>query len=223
MEFIEDVQELIDQYSMSSMNIERIIFTHRYQLTLKDSSLLTVQSIPILYSYWEGFIHQIFGLYIEYINSLQIDFKELNENIKITYMEMKYKQLRQYPNASDKKIKFYHLLEEHFETNKHAIKPYINTEGNVNFEVLNKLLNKFGITPFNEQWNVYRNPNPNLKDTLKDFLKYRNQIAHGGDIYSGIVVTQAIYSRFRILVNKLMYELLNKFSEAIEQKSYLKR
>jgi len=57
MEFIEDVQELIDQYSMSSMNIERIIFTHRYQLNSNDSSLLTVQSIPILYSYWEGFIH----------------------------------------------------------------------------------------------------------------------------------------------------------------------
>ncbi len=48
MDFNNEHMSLIEQYEASALDIERILFTGRYRLSRKHSSLLSVQSISIL-------------------------------------------------------------------------------------------------------------------------------------------------------------------------------
>ena len=97
---------MIEQYEASALDIERIFFTGRYKLSRKHFSLLSVQSIPILYSYWEGFVQNSFRLYIEYINSLNIEFDLLSDEIVVFHMDKTFKQLKKYPDKNKQKIYF---------------------------------------------------------------------------------------------------------------------
>lgn len=97
-----------------------------------------------------------------------------------------------------------------------------NTESNVGFSVLNKLLLQFSLQPFPEHWERYTYPDSNLKDTLNTFLRYRNGVAHGGDISSEEKITQDVYAKYRMLVDDLMYSMHDKFMEGIQNRTYQK-
>ena len=222
MDFENEHLSLIEQYETSAVDIERIFFTGRYRLSKKDFSLLAIQSISILYSYWEGYVQNSFRLYIEYINSLNIDFDKLSDEIIVFHMDKTFKQFKAYPGKTSQKVAFYDKLREHFNASQHDIFQTINTESNVNFSVLNKLLNQFSLKEFPEHWKQYTYPDPNLKETLNTFIRYRNGVAHGGDISSEEKVTQKVYSKYRKLVGDLMYELHDKFMDGIQNKTYIK-
>lgn len=213
---------LIEQYENSSSEIERIFFTERYKLSKKHYSLLAVQSISILYSYWEGYVQNSFRLYIEYLNSLHIAFCQLSNEIVIFHMENTFKEFREYPEKLKRKIVFFNKLEEHFSEGQHDISQFINTESNVGFSVLNKLLTQFSLTPFPEHWERYTYPNANLKETLDTFLRYRNGVAHGGDVSSEEKITQEVYAKYRMLINDLMYAIHDKFMEGIQSRTYIR-
>ncbi len=213
---------MIEQYENSSFEIERIFFTQRYKLSKKHYSLLAVQSISILYSYWEGYVQNSFKLYIEYLNSLHIEFRQLSEEIVVFHMENTFKEFREYPEKLNRKINFFDKLDEHFSEGEHNIFQSVNTESNVGFSVLNKLLTQFSLTPFPEYWERYTYPNANLKETLNTFLRYRNGVAHGGDVSSEEKVTQEVYAKYRILINDLMYAIHDKFMEGIQNRTYIR-
>lgn len=71
-------------------------------------------------------------------------------------------------------------------------------------------------------WDIYRYPNSNLKETMTIFLRYRNAVAHGGDISNEEVITQDVYSRCRSLVKDLMYGIHDRFLDNILNKKYIK-
>lgn len=156
---------LIEQYEESARDIERIFFTGRYKFSKKHYSLLSVQSISILYSYWEGFVQNSFRLYIEYLNSLSIEFYLLSDEIVVFHMDKTFKQFKNYPEKSSQKIAFYEKLQNHFSDTRHGIFQIVDTESNVGFGVLNKLLSQFSLEKFPEYWEKYTYPNPNLKET----------------------------------------------------------
>ncbi len=120
------------------------------------------------------------------------------------------------------KIAFFHKLDAHFSEKKHDIFQAVNTESNVGFRVLNKLLSQFSLQEFPEHWGQYTYPNSNLKEILDTFLRYRNGVAHGGDISSEEKITQDVYEKYRKLVNDLMYALHDKFLEGIANQTYMK-
>lgn len=213
---------MIEQYEASALDIERIFFTGRYKLSRKHFSLLSVQSIPILYSYWEGFVQNSFRLYIEYINSLNIEFDLLSDEIVVFHMDKTFKQLKKYPDKNKQKIYFYGKLKDHFLQSRHNIFQSVDTESNVGFLVLNKLLSQFSLDKFPEYWEHYTYPNPNLKETLDTFIRYRNGVVHGGDLSSEEKVTQEVYLKYRKLVSDLMYAIHNKFMDGIQKRTYLK-
>ena len=223
MDFNNEHMSLIEQYEASALDIERILFTGRYRLSRKHSSLMSVQSISILYSYWEGFVQNSFRLYIEYLNSLNIDFTMFSDDIIIFHMDKTFKQFKEYPEKNRQKISFYEKLQDHFLQNRHDIFQVVDTESNVGFTVLNKLLSQFSLEKFPEYWEQYTYPHPNLKQTLDSFLRYRNGVAHGGDISSEEKVTQEVYSKYRKLVGDLMYAMHDKFMGGIQSQTYLKR
>ena len=223
MNFDEEHNSLIDQYVESATEIERALFTRRYGLSEKHYSLLSVQSIAILYSYWEGYIQNSFQMYIDYLNEKNIPLRDYCDEIIVYHMENKFKQFREYPEKTKGKITFYDRLDEHFAEKRQDLYRVVNTESNVGFDVLNKLMVQFALEKFPEYWGKYKYPNQSLKDSLNSFIRYRNGVAHGGDISSEEKVTQEVYSRYRTMVNDLMYAIHDRFIEAIDHESYLNR
>jgi hypothetical protein len=94
-DFDDALQDLIEERVTTFFEIERMIFTKRYRLTLKHKEILSTQSISMIYSLWESFIQKSFNLYIDELNKLNIDFFEFHDAIIIHGMENSFKQFRE--------------------------------------------------------------------------------------------------------------------------------
>lgn len=210
---IEERQEVIRE-------IERAIFTSRYQLTRKHFTIFSTNSISILYSIWEGFVQQIFGLYIDEINKVELELFSFCDNLIIFCKERNFRQLMDYPQKRKGKILFIKKLKEFYSMDVHLIPRIIDTESNIGFEVLNRLLEQFNIETYPEHWGIYQYPNPNLKENLFLFLKLRNTIAHGGELLPEESIDQKMYDRFKKLSLDLMYDMRYKMLDSLINKKY---
>jgi hypothetical protein len=221
-DFENKLLSIIQERETVLFEIERVLFTKRYKLSSKHFEIFAIQSITMIYSIWEGFIQKAFQLYVSELNTMGIDFLNFSDEITIFHMDNTFKQLKDYPKDEKKKNKFYSQL-DCFSSNKyHPLHSIINTESNVSFKTLNELLKTFCLNTFEEHWGKYKHPNPNLKECLNSFLRYRNGIAHGGDISSEEKVTQQVYEKYRTLILDLMYEILTKMTTGLNNKTYLK-
>ena len=212
---------IIEEHEISATEVEKALFTGLYGLNEKHYALLSIQSLSILYSYWEGFIQKSFQMYIDYLNKKRLRFELLNDQIIIFHMENSFKQFKEYPDNATKKIAFYRKLRTHYSQNILPIFRFVDTDSNVGFQVLNRLMKQFGLETFSPNWGDYKYPNPNLEESLNTFVRYRNGIAHGGDISSEEKITQDVYARYRKLVSDLMYEIHDRFMIAIKDQTYL--
>lgn len=216
------LQEIIEERNTVLFEIERAIFTSRYSLSSKHQDIFSTQSISMVYSLWESFIQKSFNLYIDELNKSSIDFHDFCDEIVIHHMENCFKQFKEYPGNDNKKIKFFTSLRAFHTSSSCSISRVVNTESNVGFNVLNKLLKSFALEKFPEHWEHYSHPSPNLRDSLELFLRLRNAVAHGGDLTSEEKVDQEVYDRFKKLVKDLMYEIRLKMLYGLEHKTFLK-
>jgi len=215
------IQEAIEERLTVLFEIERAIFTKRYSLSLKHQEIFATQSISMIYSIWEGFVQTAFNLYIDELNKIDIEFYDFSDDIVIHHMESSFKQFREYPSKDKQKIKFFKDIKAFHNESSQPISRVVNTQSNVSFSVLNKLLKTFSLEQFPEHWKDYKYPNPNLKNSMDLFLKLRNTVAHGGDLVSEEKVNQGVYNRFRNLVRDLMYEIRLKMLDGLERQTFL--
>ena len=215
------IQEAIEERLTVLFEIERATFTKRYSLSLKHQEIFATQSISMIYSIWEGFVQTSFNLYIDELNKIDIELYTFSDGIVIHHMENSFRQFREYPNKDKQKIKFFKDIKAFHNENSKPISRVVNTQSNVSFSVLNKLLKTFSLEPFHEHWKDYKHPNPNLKESMDFFLKLRNTVAHGGDLVSEEKVNQSVYNRFRNLVRDLMYEIRLKMLDGLERQTFL--
>lgn len=216
------LQEIIEERISVLFEIERAIFTKRYSLSSKHQDIFSTQSISMVYSVWESFIQKSFNLYIDELNKVGIDFHDFCDEIIIHHMENSFKQFKEYPGNDNKKVKFFASLRVFHTSSNCSISRVVNTESNVGFNVLNKLLKSFALEKFPEHWKDYAYPNPNLKDSLDLFLRLRNAVAHGGDLTSEERIDQTVYDRFKKLVIDLMYEIRLRMLCGLKDKTFLK-
>jgi RiboL-PSP-HEPN len=214
------LEELIEERTTVLFEIERAIFTKRYSLSSKHKDIFSRQSVSMVYSIWEGFVQKSFNIYIDELNEFDVNFYNFDDGIVIHHMEKSFKQFKEYPAKDTKKINFFKSLKEFHTNNNCSISRIVNTESNVGFDVLNKLLKSFSLEQFPEHWEEYSHPNPNLKESLNLFLRLRNAIAHGGDLTLEENVDQQVYSRFNKLVTDLMYEVRLKMLNGIENRTF---
>jgi len=214
--------EIIRQKETVLFEIERALFTKRYNLSPNHLEIFAVQSITMIYSIWEGFIQQAFRLYVDELNTKKIEFHNFKDRIVIFHIENTFKELRNYPEKESRKVKFYSELNAFFSSKYHPLYRQFSTGNNVNFDILNRILKAFCLQPFDEHWEKYRHPNPNLKECLTTFLRYRNGVAHGGDISSEEKVTQEVYVKYKNLVTELMYEIHSKMITGLKDNTFLK-
>ncbi|MEA5487759.1 MULTISPECIES: MAE_28990/MAE_18760 family HEPN-like nuclease [Pseudanabaena] len=215
------VQEAIEERLTVLFEIERAIFTKRYSLSIKHQEIFATQSISMIYAIWEGFVQTAFNLYIDELNKIDIEFYDFSDDIVIHHMESSFKQFREYPNKDKQKIRFFRDIKTFHNERSQPISRVVNTQSNVSFSVLNKLLKTFSLEQFPEHWKDYKHPNPNLKSSMDSFLRLRNTVAHGGDLVSEGKVNQSVYMRFRNLVVDLMYEIRVKMLDGLERKTFL--
>jgi hypothetical protein len=216
------LQGIIEERVSVLFEIERAIFTKRYSLSSRHQDIFSTQSISMMYSVWESFIQKSFNLYIDEINNFGIDFYDFCDEIVIHHMENDFKQFKEYPEKDNRKVNFFVSLKNFHAISSCSISRVVNTESNVGFNVLNKLLKSFALEKFPEHWQEYKHPNPNLKESLDLFLRLRNAVAHGGDLVSEERINNKIYARFKKLVTDLMYEIQLKMLYGLQHQTFLK-
>jgi len=190
----------------------------KYGFSRPDEQFFLNYSIPIVYSIWEGFMQTSFQTYIRVINkeivnqSLSID--KICKSILVYHMETKFKQFKQYPNDEKSKYKFYDNLSIFYKNNDFQIYPTINTQSNVGFEVMNKILQCFNLNQIKE----YPKDRYNIADELDKFLlKIRNDVAHG---INAILVNRDQLDRAIKLVEYLMQLVFDSIKEGYKNQTF---
>jgi hypothetical protein len=112
-------------------------------------------------------------------------------------------------------VDFFNALGLFYKSHTLQIHPNINTESNVGFNVLNRILNDFNLEKIPPHENNY-----SLKDELGKLLQIRNAVAHGQK--SSIVVNREDLERAIKLVDKLMDLVFERIKNGFIEKSYLK-
>lgn len=190
----------------------------RYGFSERDEQLFLNYSIPIVYSIWEGFVQTSFQVYIRELNKLELSINDVCNPILIYHIESRFPQFKQYPEPDKftKKVIFFDKLGQFYSSNPFVINANINTESNVGFNVLNRILKDFNLEKIPE----YPEPKHSLKDELHTLLQIRNAVAHGQKI--SIVVKREDLDRSIELVKKLMPLVFERIKTGFIEKSYLK-
>ena len=95
-DFKNELLKIIEEREKKLSEIERVVFTKRYNLSRKHFEIFSIQSIAMVYSIWEGFIYNSFRLYLDELNKKNIEFKKFGDNIIIFYIENNFKQLKEF-------------------------------------------------------------------------------------------------------------------------------
>lgn len=200
-ELQEDIKWRISEIS----NLKSIPF--RYSILDSHKKTLILYSIPSLYSIWEGYVKNTFELLTSYLNKLEIQPAQVHINILTHAIENECK-LGSERKHFGKKINLVESAINIYGTTLN-IKQGIPTESNVNYKVVNKILERFNIRRLGED---YEKP-------LDRLLLFRNKIAHGEN---SIKVTKQDVIDFSLLIENLMYDLLLQIEEYLNKKEYKK-
>lgn len=216
------INELVDETASNIYDIERIIYTGRYQFIDKDFSLLSKYSLVMLYSLWEGFIQDLFRLYLEEINTKISLIYELNERFMLWQIEEKFKQFNEYPAKEKGKINFQLNLKDFVTQTNHELNTNINCQNNLGFEILNKILVTFNIDVIPEHLFPYKYPNRTVKKFLEDLLFHRNNQAHGNNQMANVTISQSQFIEYKDFIVNMLYEVSFRVLDNLDKQKYLK-
>ncbi|MCU7695583.1 MAE_28990/MAE_18760 family HEPN-like nuclease [Haoranjiania flava] len=157
----------------------------RYSFRDDHKELQIKYTIPAIYAIWEGFVKNCFSIYSNHLNSLAIS----RTDIALSLLTHQLDSECDFNNPRinfDAKKRLVNVIDSLL-TNTINIKPSIPTESNVNFKVLNKILERFCIDKVDETY----------EQKLNKLLLFRNKIAHGENSIS--VNMNNITELFRLL------------------------
>lgn len=204
---IEEELEADIYWRQGQLSTLRSIGKHN-SLSLHQCECLRIYTIPAIYSLWEGFIKQSFSIYIRAINQKRIPLLELHLNY-ITHLVDNQINLQNARQKVESKRKCVSELCKLF-TNKYAsVSEKIPTDSNVNYEVLNKILQTFNLDCMDKKW----------EKGLNKLLCFRNKIAHGEN---SIVVDNKDIEFFSQILNDMMVEVCSLIVIGIKEQRYLK-
>ena len=207
----QDIRSDIGERQQLMLQIKTLYL--RYQFNERDEKIFLSYSMPAIYAIWEGFIQTSFKTYVQEINKINLSVNTVHKQILCYRIENSFKQFKQYPKNYDKKVVFFDKLGEFYSADIIEITRTINTENNVGFDVLNRLLAAFNLEKipdyYEQRW---------LKNELDErLLRIRNQVAHGQD---SIIVSRNDLEDSINLVNILMELVLNRTMIGFSTESY---
>lgn len=179
----------------------------RYSFSPEHKELQIKYSIPGIYAIWEGFVKSSFIIYSNHLNTLSIGRSEIA-------MPLLTHQLDSECDFNSPRINFDSkqrmvLLLDSLLTEIVVIKPNVPTESNVNFKVLNKILERFCIDKVSDGY----------EQKLNKLLLFRNKIAHGEN---SISVNLTHVTEFTATVENLMLDIAINIEQNEREGTYKK-
>lgn len=225
-EFILLEQEILSDIAERKDLMSRIkLLSPRYNFSEADEHLFLNYSIPIIYSIWEGFIQSALQTYIRSLNRLRLSPDDICDEILIYHMESEFLQFKQYPrpmNREDQlkrtnkqKVNFFKELKRFYRSEIIEIDAKVNTESNVKFNVLNRILGNFNLSEISE----FPLPGYSLKIELNRFVDIRNKVAHGQD---SVIVSFEDLERAITVVERLVELVFESIRDGFTNESYKK-
>ncbi|MEQ8225059.1 MAG: MAE_28990/MAE_18760 family HEPN-like nuclease, partial [Candidatus Eremiobacterota bacterium] len=179
----------------------------KYSFIPDHKNLHLKYSVPAIYSVWEGFVKSTFTIYSRHLNTLSIGRDEIATSLLTHRLdsECKFNNPR---TTFESKKRLVEIIDSLLE-DKISFKPGISTESNVNFKVLNKILERFCIIPVSKSY----------EKGLNKLLQFRNIIAHGENALS-VDVTHV--TEFISIIENLMWDIVINIENCEKTKTYLK-
>lgn len=215
--------DLVSETESNIYNVEKLIYTRRYNFLPQDFKIISKQSIVILYSLWEGFVQEIFQIFLKEVDANVCSLYHLNEDFMLSQVEASFKQFQNYPTKESSRKKFHNRLNEFLLEDNHELVTNVNCQNNVEIDVLNKLFKTYGMEEIPYEWKQYSHPNNSLRKVMKDFLYYRNNQAHGNRVTADVIIEHSEFEVYKNVVIDLLYETSNKLEECLNNKTYLKQ
>jgi len=203
--FIEEILADID-WRVSELATIKTIPT-KYSFRDDHKKLHLKYSVTAIYSVWEGYIKNTFTLYSNHLNTLSISRYQISTSL-LTHKLDSECNFNNPRTAFKSKKKLVKLIENIFEDTI-TLKPIIPTESNVNFKVLNKILERFSI----------KSVSISYENGLNKLLQFRNMIAHGENALS-VNITHV--TEFISLIEQLMLDIVINIEYCYKIKTYLK-
>ncbi len=166
--------------------------------------------IVLLYAHWEGFIKNSCELYLMYLKSLRLKYKELSENIIALALKNSLLAFEQTNKSTVHCQMVNFILNNLDERASIPIDNIIRTGSNLNSNILKEILTTVGIDYSNYE----------LKNNLLDniLLKNRNSIAHG----EYIELNEIDYNELHVEITTIMNDVKNKLINLVVLESYKK-
>lgn len=164
----------------------------RYSFSPEHKELQIKYTVPAIYAIWEGFVKSSFIIYSNHLNTLSIGRSEIAMPLLTHQLDSECDFNNPRINF-DSKQRMVSLLDSLL-TDIVTIKPSVPTESNVNFKVLNKILERFCIDKVSDDY----------EQKLNKLLLFRNKIAHGEN---SISVNLTHVTEFISTVENLMLDL----------------
>lgn len=199
---LDDIIEDIEWRKTQLLIVKTLPFLHDFSEEHKE--FLIKYSIPTIYAIWEGYVQNSFQIYIRELNRLGLQRKDFCLNILSHSLDASFPQFKEYPKEFDKKMVFISKLEK-FIDDEFRISSIINTESNVELEVINRICLRFNIDEL---------PKHPYKQQLKDLLKFRNRIAHG-DI--SFVINSDNFEDFKLRIDNFINLIENLMQEIYDR------
>ena len=144
----------------------------RYSFSPEHKELQIKYTVPAIYAIWEGFVKSCFNIYSNHLNTLSIGRSEIAMPLLTHRLDSECDFNKPRKNFDSKQIMV--SLLDSLLTDIVTIKPSVPTESNVNFKVLNKILERFCIDKVTTDYGK----------KLDRLLMFRNKIAHGDNSIS---------------------------------------
>jgi hypothetical protein len=181
----------------------------RYNLLPHHKEMIIKYTIPSIYALWEGFVKNSFRRYVEEINSLNLAISDIHINLLVHSLTSLDKLRLENPRNSFKSKKeftehYFQVISRPFEISK-----IIPTRSNVNFEVINEILQLFNLEFLPKSFDK----------PLDKLVLFRNSIAHG-EVRIPIKIKDI--EMFSQLLNDLMIEIILRIEKGLVSRTYKK-
>ncbi len=179
----------------------------RYNFRDDHKEMQIKYTVPAIYAIWEGFVKNCFSIYSNHLNSLSLS----RSDIALALLTHQLDNECDFNNPRinfDAKKRLVSVINSLL-TNTITIKPAIPTESNVNFKVLNKILERFCIEKVSDAYEA----------KLNKLLLFRNKIAHGEN---SISVNMIHITEFISTIENLMLDIVISVEANEKVKSYYK-